>query len=205
MTREDLIKQAQRIHDRSNNDIISAFIEAKEFLKSFAGTNNAFLDSLNQINLAGAMPNYVVIRTQAALQSFIQYVENNLLGASSFEREIKIETVSEYLDQAEQLLNDKNIHPAAPAVIIGASLEEFLRTWLQEIGFDLKSINMNLDTYAKELRSLNLITKQDLKDIISWGGIRNDAAHGHWTNVEDRSRIKIMLEGVNLFLRKYSK
>lgn len=58
--------------------------------------------------------------------------------------------------------------------------------------------------FSTELRRQEKITKQDLKDIVSWGGTRNDAAHGQWENVEDRNRIKLMLEGVNLFMRKYS-
>jgi hypothetical protein len=43
-----------------------------------------------------------------------------------------------------------------------------------------------------------------MKDITSWGGLRNHAAHGEWDEVKDRQRISIMLEGVNLFMRKYS-
>lgn len=83
-------------------------------------------------------------------------------------------------------------------------MEEFLRNWLEDDGFDLMSIKNSLDSYTTELRRQEKITKQDLKDIVSWGGTRNDFAHGHWENVDDRNRIKLMLEGVNLFMRKYS-
>ena len=68
----------------------------------------------------------------------------------------------------------------------------------------MTTIKPSLDSYMKELKSLEKINKQDVKDIISWAGTRNDAAHGHWENVSDRNRIKLMLEGVNLFIRKYS-
>ena len=44
---------------------------------------------------------------------------------------------------------------------------------------------------------------QDIKDITAWAGLRNDAAHGEWEEVKDRSKISLMLEGVNLFMRKY--
>jgi hypothetical protein len=54
----------------------------------------------------------------------------------------------------------------------------------------------------KMLYEAELITKQDLKDITSWGGIRNDAAHGNWDAVASREKVAIMLEGVNLFLRQ---
>ena len=40
--------------------------------------------------------------------------------------------------------------------------------------------------------------------ITSWGGVRNHAAHGEWDEVSNRDRIKLMLEGVNLFMRQHS-
>jgi hypothetical protein len=42
-----------------------------------------------------------------------------------------------------------------------------------------------------------------VKDITSWGGLRNHAAHGEWDEVSDKKRVGLMLEGVNLFMRKY--
>jgi hypothetical protein len=53
------------------------------------------------------------------------------------------------------------------------------------------------------LLAAELITKQDMKDITAWGGLRNHAAHGEWTEVSDRQRASLMLDGVNLFMRKY--
>ena len=204
MTKEELIQQANRISDSANNNINGTLAEAKEFLKTYAGSDNAFLNSLNEIRGAASFE-YAKGKIQVVLKSFINYVENDLLRSISLEREIQIETVSDYLEQAQELLNDKKVHPAAPAVIIGASLEEFLRNWLEQEDVDMTKIKLSLDSYAKELKSMNLINKQDFKDITSWGGTRNDAAHGQWENVEDRKRIKIMLDGVNLFIRSYSK
>ena len=59
-----------------------------------------------------------------------------------------------------------------------------------------------IDAYAKALRTADLITKQDMKDVTSWAGTRNHAAHGEWDEVNDRSRMRLMLEGVNLFMRQ---
>jgi hypothetical protein len=71
---------------------------------------------------------------------------------------------------------------------------------------DLKLGNRKpgLDAYTQILREAELISKQDAKDITSWGGVRNHAAHGEWEQVADRNRVRLMLEGVNLFMRKYS-
>ena len=63
----------------------------------------------------------------------------------------------------------------------------------------------SIDTYAKALREIDHITKQDIKDITSWAGLRNDAAHGKWDDVNDVKRITLMAEGVSIFMRQYSR
>lgn len=203
MDKEELIRHARRISNELNSDLHGSIAQAKEFLDNYAGPNNSFLKSIQEISQT-ANRSFAHQKTKSVLESFVKYVENDLLRSISLEREIQIETISDYLEQAESLLNNKKVHPAAPAVIIGASLEEFLRNWLEEEGVDFLLIKPSLDAYCKELRIKELISKQDVKDITSWGGTRNDAAHGHWENVDDRNRIKLMLEGVNLFMRKYS-
>jgi hypothetical protein len=106
---------------------------------------------------------------------------------------------------AQDLLNSKGVHPGAPAMIIGATLEEFLRTWIETENLSIGDKKPGLDTYTKILRSAKLITKQDVKDITAWAGIRNHAAHGEWEEVSDKKRIANMIEAVNLFMRKYER
>ncbi|MCW3491546.1 hypothetical protein [Dethiobacter alkaliphilus] len=134
----------------------------------------------------------------------MRHIDNDLHQGISIERKAQLDVLSDYLSQAQELLNMNNVHPAAPAVIIGASLEEFLRTWVEEKGLDTDINKPSIDVYAKILRESNLITKQDMKDITSWAGIRNNAAHGNWDEVKDKLRIKIMLEGVNLFMSRHT-
>ena len=122
----------------------------------------------------------------------------------SIERKAQLAVVSDFLEQAQVLLNSKNVHPAAPAVIIGAALEEFLRNWVEEADLSLGNQKPSLDTYKDVLRVADFITKQDTKDITAWSGLRNHAAHGEWDEVSDKNRISLMLEGVNLFMRKYT-
>ena len=203
MTKEEIIEHSERIIEITKHNSHGGLVQAREFLRVYAGEDTSFFKTLSQIN-STASDAFKFNRVHGVLSSFIEFVKSGLLRSISLEREIQIETVSDYLEQADDLLKDKNVHPAAPAVIIGASLEEFLRNWLEDDGFDLTTIKNSLDAYSTELRRQNKITKQDLKDIVAWGGTRNDAAHGHWDNVNDRNRIKLMLEGVNLFMRKYS-
>ncbi|MBK9419833.1 MAG: hypothetical protein IPN44_02120 [Flavobacteriales bacterium] len=204
MNQEELVAQAERIiKEASAGNTAGGLAQAKQFLSTYGGKDNHFLNQLKDLKLS-PNSNGTNITVQSVLRAFCEYVKSGLLRSISLERGIQIDTVSDYLEQAERLLMDSKVHPAAPAVIIGASLEEFLRNWLEEQGTDLTKIKNSIDAYAQRLRELELISKQDGKDIISWGGTRNDAAHGHWNNVEDRNRIKLMLEGVNLFMRQHS-
>ena len=93
-------------------------------------------------------------------------------------------------------------HPAGAAMLIGASLEEFLRTWVEASGLSIGAAKPSIDAYCKTLRTADLISKQDVKDITAWAGVRNHAAHGEWAEVSDRARVRLMLEGVNLFMRQ---
>jgi hypothetical protein len=89
-------------------------------------------------------------------------------------------------------------------VIIGASLEQFLLNWIEESQLPKPDSKPSIDSYARILREAEYISKQDVKDITSWAGLRNDAAHGMWENVNDVNRVKLMADGVGLFIRKYT-
>lgn len=205
MNTEDLIKQAKRIvstgypSDRAGTKLS----EALEFLRVYAGENSTFYKNLSQIPQTYD-DEYIMKYIVSNLEAFISYMQSGLGDGVSIERRAQIDVVSDFLEQANNLLDSKGVHPAAPTVIIGAALEEFLRNWVEETNLDLSGKKPGLDSYAKLLREANLITKQDMKDITSWAGLRNHAAHGEWDEVKHKTRVSIMLEGVNLFMRKYS-
>ena len=199
---DELISQANRIRN-TTAPAIGLLAEAKEFLRIHAGEKTAFYTQIDDLKI-GMPSQYVIQRVKQILEAFIRYVESGLLQGTSIQRKTQIDVVSDFLYQANTLLDSKEVHAAVPTVIIGAALEEFLRNWIEEVGLELKGQKPSLDSYKNVLRDAQLITKQDAKDITAWGGLRNQAAHGEWEEVEDKNRISIMLEGVNLFMRKYS-
>lgn len=207
MNRNELIEHTKRIMQKVQNpDLISGtYAQVCEFLRLYAGPNNAFLESVKQWEPRHIMDDkYAAKKIYSILQSFLEHVEAGLHEEISPERRAQLDVVSDYLEMAHSLLETKGVHPAAPAVLIGATLEEFLRTWVEEASLSLGNRKPGLENYSQVLRDADLITKQDGKDITSWAGIRNHAAHGEWDEVSDKSRIALMLEGVNLFMRKYS-
>ena len=158
-----------------------------DFLARVGGTDNTFLKQVQSAGYSAMSYSKDVI--VAVLSSFIAHLEDGLVGGISPKYQAELDMVSELLEQANNLLANSNVHPAAPAVLIGATLEEFLRTWVEEAGLSLGSKKATLDSYTKLLRENDLITKQDVKDITAWAGIRNDAAHGNWSEVGDKGNL----------------
>jgi hypothetical protein len=209
-----LIEQAQRIVTvieerlgssiREDHAASQGYVtEAAEFLRVYAGEKSEFFTSLKQCLDGKYNGEYLGKLANESLTGFVRYLQAGLHEGTSPTRQAQIDTVSDILDQARLLLEQQKVHPAAPAVLIGAVLEEFLRTWLENANISLGNKKPSLDSYSQLLKENDLITKQDTKDISSWGGLRNHAAHGEWVQVEDRKRINMMLEGVGLFMRRY--
>lgn len=207
MDTKELIEQTKRlitvVEKIGNNEFLkdAAYAQVIEFLKRYAGDSSAFVELIN--SSTEYTPEAAAKSMTATLNSFIEFVESGLLENISPERQAQLDIVSDFLEQADRLLQTKGVHPAAPAVIIGATLEEFLRTWIESENLSLGGKKPCLENYSQTLRENGFITKQDAKDLTSWGGIRNHAAHGEWDEVSDKKRISLMLEGVNLFMRTY--
>ena len=144
----------------------------------------------------------MVTTLDSTLDSFTEYLQAGLSAGESPERRAQLDVVSDLLGQANSLLDDNRYHPAAAAILIGASLEESLRTWVEAEELSIQNAKPGIDAYCRTLRSAELISKQDVKDITAWAGVRNHAAHGDWDEVSDRKQIRLILEGVNLFMRQ---
>jgi hypothetical protein len=201
MEKEEIIKHVERLlRYHASMDLV---IEATEFLRICAGPKSHFYIEMANTTSRGSIQ-YIQDTVYPILKAFHSFLKSGLSEGISIERKAQIDVVSDYLEQAINLLADEKIHPSAPCVLIGASLEEFLRNFVEEQGLDIQGKKASIDSYKKVLRTAGLIEKQDAKDIDSVAGLRNDAAHGHWDNVNDRTRINNMLEMVNLIIRKYS-
>lgn len=206
MDSDELIKHTEKLIQKAKNPetIRGVYSEVAQFLRSYAGEKSEFLASVKDLAPVGhRFSPGLSGNILSILTSFRDYVQDGLLEGLSPTRKAQIDVVSDFLEQAHTLLESSGVHPAAPAVLIGASLEEFLRNWIEEAEINLGNKKPSIDAYAKLLREHELITKQDVKDITSWSGLRNHAAHGEWDQVSDKKRISLMFEGVNLFMRKY--
>ena len=198
MNTQEITRQAEALRTRISQSAkpTGAMAQVCEFLRIYAGPKSAFLKQ------AEASEVRILPRLDSILSAFTEYLQAGLSAGESPERRAQLDVVSDLLGQANSLLEDTRYHPAAAAILIGASLEESLRTWVEAEALSIGNANPGIDAYCKALRSADLISKQDVKDITSWAGVRNHAAHGEWDKVSDQNRIRLMLEGVNLFMRQ---
>lgn len=130
-----------------------------------------------------------IIEVRTDLKVTNKELENGLLYKIS--DLIKSEIFSNHLESAKYLLDAG--HKDAAAVIIGGVLEDQLRSVCSKQGLPIKSTNgklfsiepMNINLHQSG--TYNLLTQ---KQITTWADLRNNAAHGRYTeytkdNVED--------------------
>ena len=107
---------------------------------------------------------------------------------------------TDLLEQVRVLNAEKNVIPVAPIVLAGAALEIALRSVVEELSLTPPT-KPGISAYARALRSADVLTKQDMKDVEQMAGLRNQAAHGE-NEALSRERSGLMEQHVNLFLRR---
>ena len=205
---EELVKKAQDVLVYYlNSHGCGAHNEVGELLRLYAGEKSRFYQSfigLSEPSGDISRQNKAIVAEGASLlRSFIRFVENGLLISSSLEQQWKAEVANDYLNQASQILQ-KDMHAGAACMIIGATLEEFLRNWCIDKNLELDSKEPTLEHFKNALKKASLITEGEKREIEFWINLRNSAAHGNWPEVEDKNKIGRMLLGVDEFIKKHS-
>ena len=193
------VRAAQDANPSSSRAVATA---AAEFVRVHAGEKTEFFRLVKGIAMQSGNDGYRFQELLHALENYRNHVAEGWHEVINLVRQAQMDTVSDFLGQADTLLSTEGAHPVCAAVLVGASLEAFLREWVEAEGISAPKVG--IDGYAEALRKAEKITKQDVKDITSWAGRRNDAAHGKFDEVADARNIRQMLDGVNLFMRKYT-
>lgn len=175
---------------------------ALEFLRVHAGSGSVFLQQARVGANQGGSSRSGANAVADALAGWLAYKAAGLAPGASLESLARIEVVTELMEQVGRLLSDKQGHVAAPIVLAGAALEEFLRSLVTAHDIVLAR-KPSLLTYAEALKTAEVITNQDVKDIMAWVGQRNDAARGNF-DLLSLDRAQLMVDGINLFLRQHA-
>lgn len=182
----------------SEYSLYGLLIRSKQYIKSHIGDDNEFYWAISSLE-DGFDKNKLI----SLVESLKQYIDDELLIDLSATEKALQELSSETLTQAMLMLSDDTNHPAASCFLAGATLENYLKNWAEKENIFVGA-PPSINKYADALKKKKKITSQDIKDITSWAGLRNSAVHGAWSDVEDKKRVQLMVEGIGLFARKYS-
>lgn len=120
---------------------------------------------------------------------------------------VSAEIFSDFLEMAEHLL--KEGYKDAAAVMVGSVLEEHLRQLCLKNSIpiekdkDGKLIPKKADLLNSELASVTIYNKLDQKSITSWLDLRNNAAHGKYSEYS-KEQVEFMCQGVMNFMMRIS-
>lgn len=173
---------------------------AIEFLRRFA-SGSAFTSAAERALDDRYHDSSAVADVAGQLRNWVRFVRDGLAGVQPFSVRARIEAATDLMEQIQALLEDRGIHPAAPVVLAGAALEEFLRAMWEMTDEPLQG-QPSISKYAEALRRLEMLSRQDIKDISGWAGLRNNAAHGHFDDLS-ADRARLMVDGINLFMRQH--
>ena len=125
----------------------------------------------------------------------------------SFEELVHAELFSDFLEQAEYLL-ESHFKDAA-AVIAGGVFEEHLRKLCLKSGLPTTEADAHgkikpkkLDTINSDLAKASVYDKNEQKQVTAWAGLRNEAAHGDYGKY-DAARVQLMIMWLRGFVTKY--
>lgn len=136
------------------------------------------------------------------LESWADHVDEGFATSLPFEVRSRQEAATDLMEQVRQLLDDSKVHVAAPVVLAGAALEEFLRGMVSGTPSAVVKGKPGLQAYAEALKTAGVLNANDVKDVISIAALRNDAAHGDFANLS-RQRAELMAQQVNLFVSQH--
>lgn len=113
------------------------------------------------------------------------------------------EIFADFIEMAEHLLNSGYKDPAA--VIAGGVLEEHLRQLCTKSGIETERdeggriVPKKADALNSDLTKAAVYGKLDQKSVTSWLDLRNNAAHGKYSEYET-AQVDLMIKGVTDFL-----
>lgn len=178
----------------------STLISAVEFLRLKAGMRSNFyllaVDAWKRFHAT-----YAASIIAQALVGWVDFVKRGV-AEIPVEAQARAVAATDLMEQVEGLLHDRRVHPAAPVMLAGAALEEMLRALVDTTGAKPKG-KIGINSYASALRAESVISPQEVKDITSWAGMRNDAAHGAFVQIE-LANARLMAQGINLFMQKHT-
>lgn len=176
-------------------------MEARSFISRLYGDNH------NNYNVFRALTQDYSIDELQKSRGVLKAIRNEI--SSGFINDLKglvsAELFSDFIEMAEHLLEESYKDPAA--VIIGSVLEEHLRQLCTKheieitVEKDGKTVSKKASAFNVDLAKKGVLSKLDHKMITAWLDLRNNAAHGKYTEYS-KEQVEQFLLGVQSFVSR---
>jgi hypothetical protein len=87
-------------------------------------------------------------------------------------------------------------------MLAGAALEEMLRSMVDASDAKPKG-KPAINSYVPALREADVLNAQEVKDVVSWARMKNNAGHGQFDLIE-LPNARLMAQGINLVMQKHA-
>lgn len=139
-----------------------------EFLRIHAGGTD-FYSHIDDLFTTQVGANAALLGVADLLERWTAFHQSGMTAAIPFAAQARIEAATDLMEQVQLLLDDSQVHPAAPVMLAGAALEEFLRSMLAAHPEATVTGKPALNSYSQALAAAGVLSKQDVKDITSHG------------------------------------
>lgn len=184
--------------------LIATVTQALELLRVYAGPDSFWVRQAHEIyqnngehqsreSGARAVGDLLIAWTDQVEHGVVEMVGERTRGEVAGAR-------MDLMEQVRQLLQDKDVHPAAPIVLCGAALEIALRA-VAQVNNVVVADRPTFSNLIAALRRAKVITVQDVKDLEQCAGLRNLAAHGDFDDLS-RERAGLMEQQTSILLRR---
>ena len=175
----------------------------KAVVKRITGNDSEYYKRIKEIFVKyDKLNDYIKLKPlKGVLDGLYQDLKAGYL--KSFSELIHADIFSDYIEMAEYLLEEGYKDPAA--VITGSTLEEHLRKLCIKNGIDIEIMSKGklrpkkADSINSELAKQTVYSKLEQKSVTAWLGLRNNAAHGNYSEYND-NQVNQMIIGVRDFI-----
>ena len=182
------------------NDLQALFTRSVAVIRR-VGPSSTYSKELDRLLEPKAYVGYQLRIICGVLQGLLEDVKAGYL--TSVLELVHADVAGDYLEQATTLLDSH--YKDAAAVMIGAILEQRLKNLADKHGTGSLRPDQSAkpaNTLNDELAAAGVYSKTEQKNVLAQLGLRNDAAHGHYSSY-DEARVKLMLATVQHFLTLY--
>jgi hypothetical protein len=161
---------------------------------------SAYRQNISRIEAAKASRGWRALALFGVLKAVYADYEAGLMA--TVEELVHANVFADFLEMASELLV-KGYKDAA-AVITGSVLEEHLRkvASLNGVPIHAGAAHKKADTLNADLVKAGAYNKLEQKNVTAWLGLRNDAAHGKYSNY-DEAQVRNFVDNVRGFLVRH--